>query len=152
MFRIKNIYSLAAMFIIVPLFTSCSGKKLSPEECVSAFIVAAQQHDMGKAWDLLSPEAQGYYNDIGDKNRKSGKGILEHDISEASSFLEQNKDFRIEPDAGNPSLIKIAQNNGAVFDILTVNSDGSSKIKGGIDVKNLIKAIAGKVTEKEYYN
>ena len=152
MINFKIYYFLFPALILVLFFSSCSSKKLSSEECVSAFIIAAEQHDMGKAWDLLSPEAQRYYNEIGERNRKSGKGILEHDISEVNTFLKLNTDYKIEINAGNSSIVVIKQSNGTIFEVVTINDDGSAKIKGGADIKNLLKSIAGNVTEKEYYN
>ncbi len=73
---IRLIYILATTIVIF-LVNACGKITDTPDGCVVAFIVAAEQHDMNKAWNHLSTEAQSYYNGLGEKQRRSGKGALE---------------------------------------------------------------------------
>ena len=139
------------LIILIISISSCSSRKNSPVNCVAAFIIASEQHDMTNAWELLSPEAQKYYNEIGEKNRKSGKGILEHDISEIKSFRRLRTDYNIETDSANSSLVKIKTRAGLVYEILTTDIDGDYRLKDGNAVRNLINGIAVDIIKKEYY-
>jgi len=151
MFNIRNIYTIFTVSILVLVIHSCGSRKNTPTNCVAAFIIAAEEHDMNKAWEVLSPEAQQYYNDIGDKNRKSGKGILEHDISEIKSFRRIRTDYKLETDSTDKSLIRIKTYGGLFFNVQTADINGDFKLKDGIAVKNLIKGIAVDIIKKEYY-
>jgi hypothetical protein len=135
---------------ILLLLTSfaCGNKFTTSEECVNTFISAARQHDMGKAWNTLSPDARAFYNDIGEKNRKSGKGILEHDILEVTKFKTSGNDFRVE--AGDNNSVKIIS-SGIETVIETTNINGEYRIKDGISVRNIIKAISSESVKREYY-
>ena len=136
------------LLILAPVFFSCSNKSSSPVDCVTSFISAAEQHDMTNAWNTLSPEAQAFYNDIGEKNRKSGKGILEHDISEITKFKNKDSDYKIENSESNK--VKIITSKEEIV-IETINIDGSFRIKDGNSVRNVIKTISLESVKKEYY-
>src|SRR4030095_15717470 len=103
---VKNILSFIIL-ISLPLLYSCGNIHQSPDGCVVAFIVASEQKDMTKAWNILGPDAQNYYNTLGEKMRKSGKGALENEIGRISKFKSVKKDYRIELDSANKENIKI---------------------------------------------
>jgi hypothetical protein len=70
-------------FILILLgfiLSSCDKASNNPKGCVTTLIVALEQHDMSKAWGLLSKETQAYYNDLGEKQRRSGKGAFEAEV------------------------------------------------------------------------
>ena len=71
---------------IVLLFVSCGKITDTPDGCVVSFIVACEEHDMSKAWNLIGTEAQNYYNVLGEKQRRSGKGALENEIKKIKRF------------------------------------------------------------------
>lgn len=135
------------MILFVMLF-SCGGKKNSPTECVNSFISAAMSHDMSKAWGNLSPEAQASYNEIGEKNRKSGKGILEHDISEITKFRIEGKDYTLAESPRDEIIITFGNEE---ITVVLANVNGVYQIKDWNSVKNIIKAIAAETVKKEYY-
>lgn len=139
------------LFTATITFFSCGDNRNTPSYCVTTFIIAAEQHDISKAWNTLSPNAQQYYNQIGEKNRKSGKGILEHDISEIKSFRNIKKDYKLEVDTANSSTIRIKTYGGLFFNIQTTEVDGEYKLSDGLAVKNLINGIAVDFVRKEYY-
>ena len=138
------------LIIAVSLLYSCGGKQNSPVECVSTFIKASMEHDITKAWSTLSPEAQAFYNSLGEKNRKSGRGILEHDISEVLKFRNE-KDFKIAADSINPNLVSLTTVSGIEYIIETTPIDGEYKLKDEISVRNVIKCIAVNIMSKDYY-
>ena len=144
--------SLSAIILAgVFLTNSCTRKVERPVDCVQEFIVAVRQHDMSKSWSLLGPEAVAYYNSIGEKNRKSGKGIFEHDIKEIKRFKADNGTYKIIPDLNDKSLVRVETETGQVLDVNIIEYDGEYKIKDSNSVQNLIKAIAAEVKEEEYY-
>jgi len=142
----RHIYYIIGLIILV---SACAKKQTTSVDCVTSFVIACQEHDISKAWNLLSPEAQQFYNDIGEKNRKSGKGILEHDISEAVKFKNENA-YKITGDSVNTSMVRVISPE-RVFDIETVNMNGEYKIKEGTSVSGLIKIIAVEIEPKNYY-
>lgn len=148
---LKHFTGFFLIAVVTILLSSCGDNRNTPSYCVTTFIIAAEQHDMAKAWNTLSPYAQQYYNQIGEKNRKSGRGILEHDISEIKSFRNIKRDYKIEVDTVNPSTIRIKTYGGLVFNIQTTEIDGEYKLSDGIAVKNLINGIAVDFVRKEYY-
>jgi hypothetical protein len=147
----KHIAGIFLFASVIIFLSSCGDNRGTPSYCVTTFIIAAEQHDISKAWNTLSPYAQQYYNQIGERNRKSGKGILEHDISEIKSFRNIKRDYKIEVDTLNPSTIRIKTYGGLVFNIQTTEIDGEYKLSDGIAVRNLINGIAVDLIKKEYY-
>jgi len=106
---------------------------------------------MTKAWGTLGPEALAYYNEIGEKNRKSGKGILEHDVSEIKKFRPKGNDYIVINDSVNNNLVKIILNDGKEFGIITIEYEGEYKIKDYSSVKNILTVIALETVNKDYY-
>ncbi len=141
------------VFLFVVL-SSCSTKHESSIDCVNAFIKSAKEHDMTKAWNTLSPEAQAFYNDLGVKNRKSGRGILEHDVNEVKKFRE-NSDYRIDINQNDTKVGKnkliLTPKDSEMLIIETIEIDGSYKIKDAVSVRNILKGIASEIVKKEYY-
>lgn len=138
-----------AKIIIFPLLTACllffagSCKNIhkSPDGAVVAFIIAAEQRNMTKAWNITSPELQAYYNSQGEKMRKSGKGALENEIAAISKFKVVKKDYTIEIDPADPESININLTGGTQYKIKTINIDGDYKIKDRQSMENLLKSI-----------
>jgi hypothetical protein len=87
----KNILVFLILFSI--FLYSCGNIHQSPNGCVVAFIVASEQKDMTKAWTILGPDAQSYYNSLGEKMRKSGKGALENELNKITRFRSVKKDY-----------------------------------------------------------
>lgn len=146
----KKIITLIPFFFILN-FISCGKITDTPDGCVVAFIVAAEEHDMNKAWFLLGTEAQNYYNGLGEKQRRSGKGALENDVKKIKRFRNVRKDYKIVKDKEKPDLIKIMLIGGQEFNIETVSEDGSYKIKDGNSVKNLLNGITAESERENGY-
>ncbi|HEY3252291.1 MAG TPA: hypothetical protein VGK25_14375 [Ignavibacteria bacterium] len=146
----KMVKYLISIVLSIAIY-SCGKMQNSPVDSVTIFIKAAEEHDITKAWSTLSPEAQSYYNDIGEKNRKSGKGILEHDISEVVKFRNKT-DYKITADSSNPNIVLIIVNGGsAVFRIETVAENNDYKLKDGNSVRNALNSVAADMVRKDYY-
>ena len=118
---------------------------------VTAFIIGVEQHDMGKIWSMLGPEAQQFYNGLGEKQRRSGRGALEREINNIKTFRSLKSDYRIKEDKENPGNVKIIILGGAEFVIGTINEDGSFKIKDGPSVRNLLSGITFEKNQKDDY-
>jgi hypothetical protein len=143
---------LTLFFLIVSFIVfSCGKIHETPSGCVVAFIVAAEQKDMTKAWNILGPQAQNYYNSQGEKMRKSGKGALENEINRISKFRSVKKDYRIETDSANANIVKIVTIGGPVHIIETINVDGNFKIKDETSLKHLLDGITAQLNTKETY-
>src|SRR4030095_2809213 len=142
---------IACLIFSLFLFYSCGNIHQSPNGCVVAFIVAAEQRDMTKAWNILGPDAQNYYNSQGEKMRKSGKGALENEIGKITRFRSVKKDYRIELDTANHDMVKIVTIGGPTHLVETINIDGDYKIKNEISLRNLLDAITAEATKKEVY-
>jgi len=147
---VKNILSFIILISLTLLY-SCGNIHQSPNGCVVAFIVAAEQRDMTKAWNILGPDAQNYYNSQGEKMRKSGKGALENEIGKITRFRSVKKDYRIELDTANHDMVKIVTIGGPTHLVETINIDGDYKIKNEISLRNLLDAITAEATKKEVY-
>lgn len=146
------LFCLQIFVFIILIFTSCGKITDTPDGCVVAFIVAAEKHDMDRAWNHLSSEAQNYYNELGEKQRRSGKDALENDIKKIKRFRSVKKDYKIVKDKSNPELIKIMLVlGGQEFDVETVNEGGSYKIKDANSVKNLLNGITAETERAENY-
>lgn len=147
------IKSISAILILnfVLFVCSCGNIHQSPNGCVVAFIVAAEQRDMTKAWNVLGPDAQNYYNSLGEKMRKSGKGALENEISRITKFRSVKKDYRIVLDTANQNMVKIVTIGGPTHLVETINIEGDYKIKNETSLKNLLDGITAEVSKKEGY-
>ncbi len=134
------------------LYISC-GKKVSdsPKGCVTAFIVAIEQHDMNKSWELLGKDAQAYYNDLGEKMRKSGKGAFENEINRIKSFRNAQKDFSIRKDKDNPENVRLVTSGGMEFVIEIEDLEGTYKIKNGNSVRYILNVISSEVEKQAPY-
>lgn len=143
-------FQFICFLFLFAVLNSCSTKYETSVDCVNAFIKSAEDHDMTKAWNTLSPEAQAFYNDLGIKNRKSGRGILEHDINEVKKFRE-NSGFRIDVQQNDKNKLILTTKDSETFIIETTEIDGSYKIKDAVSVRNVLKGIASEIVKKEYY-
>lgn len=148
-----------AKIIIFPLLTAClfffagSCKNIhkSPDGAVVAFIIAAEQRDMTKAWNILSPELQAYYNSQGEKMRKSGKGALENEIAAITKFKVVKKDYTIEVDPSDPESININLTGGQTHKIKTINVESDYKLKDRQSIENLLTAITAETKPGDGY-
>lgn len=118
---------------------------------VTAFIIGVEQHDMGKLWSMLGPEAQQFYNSLGEKQRRSGRGALEREINNIKTFRSLKSDYRLKEDKENPGNVKIIILGGAEFNVGTINEDASFKLKDGPSVRNLLSGITFEKNQKEDY-
>lgn len=145
-----SIFSCLSLLI---LFCSlnCGKNYENSSAAVTALIIAIEQHDMQKAWNMLGPDAQAFYNSLGEKQRRSGRGALERDINNIKSFRSLKNDYKIKEDKENPGVVKIILLAGAEFPVATVFDENSFKIKDGQSVKNLIAGIAYEKNQKDDY-
>lgn len=141
-------YSVIAALIFI---NACGKIHTRPDGAVVAFIIAAEQRDMSKAWNILSPELQAYYNSLGEKMRKSGKGALENEIARITKFRTVKKDYLINQDSINNTVINIVTLGGSIHKIETVEIGGDFKIKDEAALKNLLEGISAERKEKDAY-
>lgn len=146
----RNIKIGLALAIIIFLH-GCANIHTTPDGAVVAFIVAAEQRDMNKAWNILSPELQAYYNRQGEKMRKSGRGALENEIARITKFRTVKKDYTIHLDKSDNSTVNIVTAGGQTHAIETVQIDTDYKIKNTASLKNLLDGISAEVNNKEGY-
>lgn len=137
---------LASLFII-----SCGKPQTTPNACVVALILSIEQHDMSKAWGLLGQDAQGYYNSLGEKQRRSGKGAFENEVNKIKTFRSIRKDYRLQPDKDNSNIVKLVTFAGPEHLIETVNDNGEYKIRDGQSIKNLFDGISGEIDNSKGY-
>jgi hypothetical protein len=142
---------LTLLLLSLILLYSCGNIHETPNGCVVAFIVAAEQRDMTRAWNTLGPEAQSSYNSLGEKMRKSGKGALENEISRITKFRSVKKDYRIVTDSSDANLVKIVTIGGPEHPVETINENGSFKIKDINSVRNLLNGISAEVVKNKEY-
>ena len=133
------------------LFLSCGKSSNSPRGCVSSFIISIEQHDMRKAWSLLGKDAQSYYNNLGERQRRSGKGAFENEIDKIKTFRNARSDYSIHEDAGVRDTIKLIVMGGNEFRISIINDDGDFKIKDQQSVRNVLDVIAGELKQNEHF-
>lgn len=100
---------------------------------------------------MLSPEAQKFYNSLGEKNRKSGKGILESEIKNIKYFKNIKKDYSIRKDKENPENVRIVLSGAGEYLISTFKVDEGYKIKDGNSVRNVLQGIAAEYENKNLY-
>lgn len=136
--------------LAVLLFFSCGKAPDSPKGCVTSFIIAVEQHDMSRAWGLLSTEAQKYYNGLGEKQRRSGKGAFEREINTIKSFFNAGRHYKFRTDSTNTNNVKLEVIGGRDFFIETIDESGY-KIKDENSVKNILSVIAEKIEKEEHY-
>jgi hypothetical protein len=148
-----NFKIIPALFLILSalLINSCKTLNESSEGCVVSFIVAAENRNMNRAWDILSPQAQQYYNGLGEKMRKSGKGALENEIARIVKFRSVKQDYRIEVDPTNNMNINIVVSGGPTHIVATENIDGNYKIKNETSVRSLLEGISADTKKNEGY-
>lgn len=146
----RNIKICLALIAAI-LIHGCANIHTTPDGAVVAFIVAAEQRDMTKAWNILSPELQAYYNGQGEKMRKSGRGALENEIAKINKFRTVKKDYRIQKDSTNNSIINIITIGGPVHRIETVQIEGDYKIRDAASLKNLLDGITAELSKKDGY-
>lgn len=146
----RNIKICLAVLTAV-MIHGCANIHTTPDGAVVAFIVAAEQRDMTKAWNVLSPELQAYYNGQGEKMRKSGRGALENEIARITKFRTVKKDYRIQVDSANNTSINIVTIGGPVHKIETVQIEGDYKIRNESSLRNLLDGITAEVNKKEGY-
>lgn len=141
------------LLIIFVFICFACGKKTSdnPRGCVTYFILSLEQHDMSKAWDYLGKDAQAYYNDLGDKMRKSGKGAFENEINRIKSFRNARSDYSIRSDKENVNNMHIVTSGGMDFIVETEEIDNSFKIKNYNSVKSVLLSISGEVDKSAPY-
>lgn len=150
-FKLRTGIILLALFICALTLNSCKTLNESSEGCVVSFIVAAENRNMNRAWDILSPEAQQYYNGQGEKMRKSGKGALENEIARIIKFRSIKKDYRLEIDSTNNMNINIVVIGGATHIVATENIDGNYKLKNETSVRSLLEGITLEARKNEGY-
>jgi hypothetical protein len=146
---IKRYFFFLLLFLL--LFSSCGKPHVSPNACVVAFILAVEEHDMSKAWGLLGPEAQGYYNDLGEKQRRSGKGAFENEVNKIKTFRSIRKDYKLQADKENPNIVRLITFAGPEHLIETVDDNGDYKIKDAQSLKNLFDGISGEMNNTKGY-
>jgi hypothetical protein len=148
----KNIsISLILLFAGSIYLFGCQNIHKSPDGCVVAFIVAAEQRDMTKAWNILSPEAQAYYNLLGEKMRKSGKGALENEIAKITKFRSVKRDYRLVIDSTNSEVVNLVTIGGPTHSIQTVNVEGDYRIKDEVSMRNLLAGITAETGKNNGY-
>ena len=133
------------------MLLSCGKASNTPRGCVSTFIISIEQHDMSKAWGLLGSDAQSYFNTLGEKQRRSGKGAFENEIDKIKTFRNARYDFSIHEDKGVLDTIKLIVLGGREFNINILNDDGDYKIKDEQSVKNVLSVISGELKPNEKF-
>lgn len=148
----KIFYRTILIAFLSLVFISC-GKKIAdtPKGCVTAFIVAVEQHDMTRVWGLLGKDAQTHYNSLGEKQRRSGKGALENEIDQIKSFRSAQKYYSIKRDNDDPNNALLVVPGVRDFKIATVIEDGDIKIKDAESVKNILDVITGEMKNPNQY-
>ncbi len=133
------------------VFFACNTKHETANGCVVALIIAIENHDMTKAWSSLSREIQAYYNDLGEKQRRSGKGAFENEINKIKSFRSAKFDYKIQTDKDNSDIIKVVTIAGPEHRVETINENGGYKIKDEQSLKNLLDAITAQYDNTKTY-
>ena len=142
---------LTVLFLLVLLLSSCGRESDSPKGCVTLFIIAIEQHDMSKAWGLLGTDAQSYFNTLGERQRRSGKGAFENEIDKIKTFRNLRKEYGIHEDKGVLDTIKMIVYGGREFRVNILNDDGNYKIKDEQSVRNILDVITAELKPKESF-
>lgn len=146
----KKIVFVLPVLLCLVIF-SCGKASNSPRGCVSQFIIAIEQHDMSKAWGLLGNDAQSYYNSLGEKQRRSGKGAFENEIDKIKTFRSARTDYSVHEDKGVQDTIKLVIFGGKEFNINIADEDGSYRIKDRQSVRNVLDVISGELKQNEHF-
>jgi len=149
--HIKNNILLIALSTIIFCSASCGKNYDNAAAAVTAAIIAIEQHDMQKLWNMLGPEAQSFYNSLGEKQRRSGRGALEREVNIIKTFRSLRNDYKIREDKENREIINITWNAGQQFRVVMIKDGDAYKIKDGESVKNMLSAIAYEKNAKEDY-
>ncbi len=149
--KFNKALTLLGLILTALLMNSCKTINETPEGCVVSFIVSAETRNMSRAWEVLSPNAQAYYNNQGEKMRKSGRGALENEIAKIVKFRSVKKDYKIEVDNNNSQIVKIISIGGPTHLVETENIDGNFRIKNEASVKNLLEGISAEMKKNEGY-
>ncbi len=83
--------------------------------------------------------------------RKSGKGALENEIARITKFRSVKKDYTIQVDSVNSTVVNIVTIGGPVHKVETVAIDGDYKIKDLASLKNLLDGITAEAKSKDGY-
>ncbi len=105
---------------------------------------------MSNAWGLLGRDAQTYYNQLGEKQRRSGKGAFENEINKIKSFRSAKYDYSIHTDALSPNGMKLVVNGGNEFKVAVSDEEGDYKIKDESSVRNILSVITKEFKSKEH--
>jgi hypothetical protein len=100
---------------------------------------------MSKAWGLLGKDAQTYYNQLGEIQRRSGKGAFENEINRIKTFRNARYDYSIRKDKDTQDDMKLMVSGGKEFKIQISNEDGEFKIKDESSIKNILDVITGEL-------
>jgi hypothetical protein len=130
-------------------FLSCGKSSNNPRGCVTTFIIALEQHDMSKAWGLLGKDVQAYYNVLGERQRRSGKGAFENEINRIKTFRNARKDYSVHFDKDTPDEIKLITEGDKEFKISIADEDGEYKIKDEPSIKNILRVITAELKPNE---
>ncbi len=133
------------------LFLSCGKASNNPRGCVSSFIISIEQHDMSKAWSLLGNDAQSYFNTLGERQRRSGKGAFENEIDKIKTFRSARTDYSIHKDKDVQDTIKLIVFGGKEFNINITDDDGNYKIKDQQSVRNVLDVISGELKQNQHF-
>jgi hypothetical protein len=106
---------------------------------------------MGKAWGMLGKNAKTHYNNLGEKQRRSGKGAFENEINRIKSFKKSTEDYSVNYEQAHGDKVLINLIGGEEIFVETINEDGQYKIKDANTIKSLISAIAVEIEEDKGY-
>jgi hypothetical protein len=147
--RLFKYLLLPSVLFLLIVISSCDKAGNSPRGCVTAFIISLEQHDMSKAWGLLGKDAQSYYNQLGEKQRRSGKGAFENEINRIKTFRSASNDYSIRTDKDTQEGMKLVVYGGKEFKIQISNENGEFKIKDESSIKNILVVITGELKPKD---
>lgn len=143
---------LKVLIIGLILFTSCKKINESPMGCVVAVLDSIEHLNPDVVWNNLSEETQKYFNSLGEKQRRSGKGALEIEIKKIQRLRAVNKDFRLEESKTNPEIIIIKLTNSeTIYEIETMKEGKGYKIKNPASFGKLLEAVTLEKEIKEGY-
>ena len=83
--------------------------------------------------------------------RKSGRGALENEIARITKFRTVKKDYTINVDGANGSIINLVTVGGPTHKVETMDVGGDFKIKDEASMKNLLDAITAESTKEKGY-
>ncbi len=140
------------LIIALILFMSCKKINESPMGCVVTVLECVERLNPDIVWNNLSEETQKYFNSLGEKQRRSGKGAMEYEIKKIQRLRAVNKDFRLEESKTNPEIIIIKHTNSeTIFEIETVKEGKGYKIRNADSFQKLLSAITLEKDVKDGY-